>query len=137
MLSKHCIPAQQFCSLAMASKSTGFAKHLKGARILTVLSRGSCDRGIVAASSIPQGIRGSSHGHGCLWFPAPTASHMEGSRWIKNIERKRSLFEFPHEVAGLEALHFHGEPKQLKTGLPFAFSKLPKQNFFQKIKRLI
>jgi hypothetical protein len=47
------------------------------------------------------------------------------------------LFEFSHENAGLEDLHFHGEPKQLKIGLPLAFSELPKLNFFQKIKRLI
>jgi hypothetical protein len=47
------------------------------------------------------------------------------------------LFEFSRENAGLEALHFHGEPKQLKIGLPVAFSELPKQNFFQKIERLI
>jgi hypothetical protein len=47
------------------------------------------------------------------------------------------LFEFSHENSGLEGLHFHGEPKQLKIGLPLAFSELPKQNLFQKIKRLI
>jgi hypothetical protein len=47
------------------------------------------------------------------------------------------LFEFSHENADLEALHFHVEPKQFKLGLTLAFSKLPKQNFFQKIKRLI
>jgi hypothetical protein len=47
------------------------------------------------------------------------------------------LLEFPHKDAGFEALHLHGDSKQLKIGLPFAFSKLPKQNFFQKIKRLI
>jgi hypothetical protein len=43
------------------------------------------------------------------------------------------LCEFSQENAGLEALHFHGEPKHLKIGLPLAFSELPKQ----KIKRLI
>jgi hypothetical protein len=36
-----------------------------------------------------------------------------------------------------EALHFHGELKQFKIGLPLAFSELPKQNIFQEIKRLI
>jgi hypothetical protein len=34
------------------------------------------------------------------------------------------LFEYSHENAGLEALHFHGEPKQFKIGLPIAFSEL-------------
>jgi hypothetical protein len=48
-----------------------------------------------------------------------------------------ALFEFFHENARLEALRFHEEPKQLKIGLPFAFSDLPKLNFFQEIKRLI
>jgi hypothetical protein len=47
------------------------------------------------------------------------------------------LREFAHEEAGLEALHLHGESVQRKTGLPLALSELPKQNFFQKIKRLI
>ncbi len=46
------------------------------------------------------------------------------------------LFEFSHEKAGLEALLFHGEPQQLKIGLTLTFSELPKQNLFQKIKRL-
>jgi hypothetical protein len=40
------------------------------------------------------------------------------------------LLEFSHENAGLEALHFHDEPKQFKIGLPVAFSKLPKQIVF-------
>ncbi len=47
------------------------------------------------------------------------------------------LLELAHEHAWLEALHVHGEAKQLKVGLPLDFSKLPKQNLFQKIKRLI
>ncbi len=41
------------------------------------------------------------------------------------------------ENAGLEALHVHGEPKQLKVRLPLALSKLPEQNSFQEIKRMI
>jgi hypothetical protein len=50
----------------------------------------------------------------------------------------REVFEFSHENAGLEALHHHhGELKQLKIGLPLALPELPKQNFFQKINRLI
>ncbi len=32
----------------------------------TMLSHGGCDYGVVAASSIPSGVRGSNHGHGCL-----------------------------------------------------------------------
>ncbi len=55
--------------------------------------------------------------------------------WADTI--RKMLLEFLHEDAGLEALHLHGELEQLKMGLPFALSKLPKQNFFQKIKRLI
>ncbi len=51
--------------------------------------------------------------------------------------RRQVLLEFPHENAGLEALDVHGESKQLKVRLPLAFSKLPKQKSFQKIKRMI
>ncbi len=47
------------------------------------------------------------------------------------------LLEFPHENAGLEALHVHVESKQFEVRLPLAFSKLPKQNSFQKIERMI
>jgi hypothetical protein len=55
--------------------------------------------------------------------------------WADTV--RKMLLEFPHEDAGLEALHLHAESKQLKIGLPYAPSGLPKQNFFQKIKRLI
>jgi hypothetical protein len=81
-----------------------------------------------------------------LWFPAPTASLMEGSIQIKNMERKRFFLdrlhegdavEFSHENAGLETLHFHAELKQFKIRLPLALAELPKQNIFQKIKRLV
>jgi hypothetical protein len=51
-----------------------------------------------------------------------------------DTERKM-LIELPHEKAGLEALHLHGESEQLKKGLLFDLSELPKQNFFQKIER--
>jgi hypothetical protein len=47
------------------------------------------------------------------------------------------LLELAHEHAWLEALQCYAEAKQLKVGLPLDFSKLPKQNLFQKIKRLI
>jgi hypothetical protein len=47
------------------------------------------------------------------------------------------LLECPHENAGLEALHVHGEPKQFKIRQPLALSKLPKQNLLQKVEGLI
>ncbi len=47
------------------------------------------------------------------------------------------LFEFSHENARFEALHFHGDPKQIEKRLPLALSKLSKQNIFQMIKSLI
>jgi hypothetical protein len=47
------------------------------------------------------------------------------------------LLEFPQENARLEALHVHGEPKQFKVRLPLALSKLPEQNLFQKVERVI
>ncbi len=46
---------------------------------------------------------------------------------------QKMLLELPHEDAELEALHLHGESEQLKIGLLFSLSELPKQNFFQKI----
>jgi hypothetical protein len=50
---------------------------------------------------------------------------------------REMLFEFSHENAGFEALHFHRKPKQIKVRLPLALSKLSKQHIFQMIKRLI
>jgi hypothetical protein len=50
---------------------------------------------------------------------------------------RKILLKLPHEDTGLEALHLHDESEQLKIGLPFALSELPKPNFFQKIERLI
>ncbi len=47
------------------------------------------------------------------------------------------MLEFPHENARPEALHVHWESKQLEVRLPLAFSKLPEQNSFQKIERMI
>ncbi len=114
-------------------------------RAATALSRGGCDWGVVAAASVPEGIRSSNHHHGCL--VAYGTSCMEDSSWIKKTEKKKicvrtdsmreMLFEFSHDNAGLETLHFHGEPKQFKIRLPLAFAELPKQNNYQKIKRLI
>jgi hypothetical protein len=50
---------------------------------------------------------------------------------------RKMLLEFPYGDTGLEAMHLHGESVQFKIGLPFAPSKLPKQNFFRKINRWI
>jgi hypothetical protein len=77
-----------------------------------------------------------------LWLPAPTVSLMEGRRRMRKVRVwtdswREMLFEFHHENAGLEALHFHGETKQVKVRLPLALSKLSKQSFFQLIEWLI
>jgi hypothetical protein len=55
--------------------------------------------------------------------------------WADTV--RKMLLELHHEDARHEGLHLHGMLEQLKIGLPFALSKLPKQNFFQEIKRLI
>ncbi len=112
------------------------------------LSSGSRDRGVVAASNILQGVRGSSHSQGCRGVSG-TDRFLQG-RWQANQKHcykktnvwadtmRKMLFEFPYGGdTGLEALHLHGESEQLKIGLQFAPSKLPKPNFFQKINRLI
>jgi hypothetical protein len=44
------------------------------------------------------------------------------------------LFELSHENTGLEALHFHGEPKQFKIRLPLALSELSSKASFKKSK---
>ncbi len=89
------------------------------------LSRGRRDCEVVAALSILQGICGSTIAT-VLWFPAPTASCMEGDRWNKNMARKYCCLDWHHEEdaawvshedAGLEALHLHGESEQFKIGL--------------------
>jgi hypothetical protein len=82
-----------------------------------------------------------------LWLPALTVSLMEGCKRMRNIAKKRSMsglnpggrccWEFPHENAGLEALHFHEEMKQVEVRLLLTLSKLSKQNFFQLIEGLI
>jgi hypothetical protein len=112
-----------------------------------MLSCGGCDCGVMAASSIPQGIRGSNHSHGCL-LVSSTDHFPQGKQQAdqKHCEKniviwadivRKMLLEFTCEDAGLEALHLHRESEQLKIGLQFSLSELPKQNFFQKIKRLI
>jgi hypothetical protein len=63
--------------------------------------------------------------------------HCKGKVVVGADTLGKVLLEFPHEDTGLGALHLYGELKQLKIGLSFALSELPKQNFFQKIIRLI
>ncbi len=82
-----------------------------------------------------------------LWFPTPTASCMDGSRQIKNIETTTfssgltpwgCCLSFPMRMLGMRPCISMVSPSySKKVGLPFAFSELPKHNFFQKIKRLI
>ncbi len=55
------------------------------------LISGSHDRGVVAAMSILQGVRGSNHSQAVLWFPALTTSCKEGGRQIKNIAIKKII----------------------------------------------
>jgi hypothetical protein len=113
----------------------------------TSVSRGSRDHRVVAASSVPQGIRGSNRVHGCLVVSCAyrfshggrQANEKHGHKKICVFRnsRRQVLFEFPHKNARLEALHVHGEPKQFKIRLSFVLSILPEQNCFQKIKRMI
>jgi hypothetical protein len=123
---------------------TGVAVPLPISRSWASASR---DRGVVAAPSITQGIRDSNHSQACLVVSG--ADCLPHGRWQVNKKHCKKevvvwadtvgklLLEFGHEDAGLEAQHLHGEMEQLKIGLPFALCELPKQNFFQKIKRLI
>jgi hypothetical protein len=118
-----------------------------GSRVPTSVSRGGCNRRVVAASSAPQGVRSSNRVRGCLAVSC-TYRFSHGGRQanekhghekicVWRNSRRQVLFEFPHENAGLEALHVHGEPKQFEVRLPLALSKLPEQNSFQEIKRMI
>ncbi len=118
-----------------------------GSRAPTSVSRGGRDHRVVATSSDPQGVHGSNRVRGCLVVSCTYRFSHEGRQanekhghekiCVWRNSRRQVLFEFPHENAGLEALHVHGEPKQFEIRLPFALSKLPKQNCFQKIERLI
>jgi hypothetical protein len=104
------------------------------------LSHSGHYHGVMVVSSIPQGIRGSNHSQGCLVFsgsdPFPHARRQANQKhcqkkmvvWAETV--KKMLLEFSHVDAGLEALYLHGELEQLKIGLPFALSELPKQNLF-------
>ncbi len=62
-----------------------------GSRAPISLSRGGCDRRVVAALSVPQDFRSLHHGRGCLvWSPALTASLMDGGRRMRKIAKKMS-----------------------------------------------
>jgi hypothetical protein len=97
-----------------------------------LLIRGGCDRRVVAASSIPQGVRGLHHGRDCLVVASAycfshgrqqaNEKHSQKEVCVWRYSWREMLFEFPHENAGLEALHFHGETKQFKVRLPLALS---------------
>jgi hypothetical protein len=50
---------------------------------------------------------------------------VRGNSW------REVLFELPHENAGFEALHFHGEEEQFKIGLPFALPNCPSKAFLK------
>jgi hypothetical protein len=92
-------------------------------------------------------IRGSNHRHDChvvfgTYHLSPgkqlsDQEHGEKKICVRTDSVREMLFEFSHENAGIETLHFNGEPKQFKIRLPLAFDELPKQNIFQKIIRLI
>ncbi len=85
----------------------------------TSLSRGSRNCRVVAASSIPQGV--CSLHHGCSFRVVASSDRLTHGWRLANKEhcqekiivwrntRREMLFQFPHENAGLEALHFHGE----------------------------
>ncbi len=118
-----------------------------GSRAPTSVSRDGRDHRAVAASSVPKSIRSSNLVCGCLVVSC-TYRFSQGGRkanekhgqeeiCVWRNSRRQVLFECPHENAGLEALHVHGEPKQFEIRLPLALSKLPEQNFFQKIERMI
>ncbi len=106
------------------------------------LGSGGHDRGIMATSSIPQGLRSSNHSHGCLVVSGTNCfSHGRRQANQKHCQRKivvqadtmrKMRLELPHEDAGLEALHLHGESKKLKIGLPYALSELPKHKTYFK-----
>jgi hypothetical protein len=72
-------------------------------------------------------------------LPTPTASLIEGGSQIKNIDKKgqcpgnmgEMLLQFSHENAGLEALHFQGETKQLKIHCHLLFPNCPSKAVFR------
>ncbi len=83
------------------------------------LGHGGRGHGDVAASSIPQGVHGSNHSHGCLvvsgTYCLPNGRRQANQKHCKEKidvgadTMGKVLLEFPHEEAWLEALHLHGE----------------------------
>jgi hypothetical protein len=112
-----------------------------------LLSHGGFYHRVVAAMSVPQGIGGSNNRHGCLVVSGtyrlphgrqyPDQEHGKKKIYVWTDSMREMLFEFSHENAGLETLHFHAELKQFKIRLPLALTELPMQNIFQNIKRLV
>ncbi len=82
-----------------------------GSRAPTSLSRGGSDRGVVAASSIPQGIRGLHHGCGCgVVASSYCFTHGRGKANKKHGQEKivvwrntgwKMFFSFPMRTPGL------------------------------------
>ncbi len=85
------------------------------------MSRGGRDRRFVAALNIPQGVRGLHPRGGYL--VVVSSYRFSHGRWQANEKHgqkqicvwrnswRQLLFELPHENAGLQALHCHGEAK--------------------------
>jgi hypothetical protein len=117
-----------------------------GSKAPTSVSRGGRDHRVVATSSVPHGVRSSNRVCGCLvvscayrfsyggWQANEKHGHEKIRVWRNS--RRQVLLEFPHENAGLQALHVHGEPKQFEVRLPLAIPKLPEKSSFQKIERM-
>jgi hypothetical protein len=86
--------------------------HIVGSRAPTSLSRGDRDHRIVATWSIPQGIRGLHHGHGCRVVASSYCfTHGRGKANKKHGQEKiivpgetpggRCCFSFPMRTLGL------------------------------------
>jgi hypothetical protein len=126
--------------------AVSFVAHLpaSGSRAPTSVSHGGRDCRVLAALSIPQGNRGSNYVRGCLVVSCAyhfshggqqaNEKHGQEKICVWRNSRREVLFEFPHENAGLEALHVHGEPKQFKIRLPLALSKLLSKTSFKRSK---
>jgi hypothetical protein len=91
------------------------------------LSNCGLNRGVVPASSIPQGVCGSNHSHGCL-VVSSADSLPNGRRQANKKHCKKEvivwadtvgkvLLEFPHEDAGLEALHLGSRSNPNRTAI--------------------
>ncbi len=116
-----------------------------GSRAPTSVSRSGRNHWVVAASSIPQGVPSLNRVRGCLVVSCAyrfshggrqtNEKHGHKKICVWRNSRRQVLLELPHENAGLEALHVHGEPKQFKIRLPL--SKLSEQSSFQEIERMI